>query len=101
MIRKEFRMSNTPLNPAVGTSEVPLESPVPFSDRRNTGITRRAAGLERRQFTNSYEELSPEAAALGQAIDQFKLQNHRRFVNYEELLTIILALGYRQPSDQV
>jgi len=77
-----------------GQSEIPLESPVPFVDRRNTGVERRSAGIERRQFTNSYEELSPEAGDLGRAVDQFKLDHHRRYINYEELLSIIQGLGY-------
>jgi hypothetical protein len=49
---------------------------------------------ERRQFTNSYEELSPEARALAQAIDSYKLMHRRRFITYEEMLSVIKSLGY-------
>jgi hypothetical protein len=84
--------------PADQSLELALESPVPFVDRRNTGVQRRAAGIERRQFTNSYEDLSPPAAELGRAIDEYKLAHHRRFVTCEELLSIITGLGYRQSN---
>lgn len=80
------------------SADVQLESPVPFVDRRNPGIQRRSAGIERRQFTNSYHELSPDAAELGRAVDQYKLDNHRRFVTYEELLGVIRGLGYAKPG---
>ena len=65
-----------------------------FVDRRQSP---HAAGLihrERRQFTNSYDELSPEAAELARAIDQYKLQHRRRFINFEEMLAIVKGLGY-------
>jgi hypothetical protein len=91
-------MGSNPANQSVSNSDIPLESPVPFVDRRNTGVMRRSAGLERRQFTNSYDDLSPDAALLGQAIDQFKLDNHRRFINYEELLSILKELGFSRKA---
>ena len=71
-----------------------------FQDRRNPNAQRSTPGFERRQFTNSHSDLTPEAAELGQAIDQYKLQNRRRFINYEEMLGIIKSLGYeKQPSN--
>ena len=42
--------------------------------------------MERRQFVDSHEGLSPEAQELGQAIDEYKLRHRRRFVTYEETL---------------
>ncbi len=87
-------MTNSSNSQTFGHNDIPLESPVPFVDRRNTGVERRAAGIERRQFTNSYDDLTPDAADLGRAVDKFKLDNHRRFINYEELLKIIAELGY-------
>lgn len=87
--------------PTSGTNptapDLQLESPVPFVDRRNTGAQRRSAGIERRQFTNSYEGLSEEAAELGRAVDQYKMDHHRRFISYEELLSVVRELGYRKP----
>lgn len=67
-----------------------------FQDRRNPATQRTTPGFERRQFTNSHSDLSPEAAELGAAIDQYKLQNRRRFINYEEMLAIIKSIGYEK-----
>lgn len=75
-----------------------LPTAQPFVDRRdqaNSGIT---PGVERRQFANSYSELSPEARELGTAIDQYKLQHRRRFINYEELLSVLASLGYQKTA---
>jgi hypothetical protein len=30
------------------------------------------------------------------AIDQYKLQHHRRFITYEEMLAVIKGLGYHK-----
>ncbi len=65
-----------------------------FVDRRNPELQRKNPGIERRQFNNSHLELSPEAAELGRAIDQYKLVNRRRFITYEEMLAVIKQLGY-------
>ncbi len=72
-----------------------LETPLkPFNDRRSydPGIGRPLR--ERRQFTNSHEELSAEARDLAQAIDGYKLSHRRRFITYEEMLAVIKSLGY-------
>ena len=66
---------------------------VPFVDRR-APVASETTGLERRQFANSYDELSPEAADLARAIDQYKLHHRRRFITYEEMLSVIHTLGY-------
>jgi hypothetical protein len=67
-----------------------------FVDRRSydPGVGR--PSIERRQFTNSHEELSPEAHALATAIDEYKLRHRRRFITYEEMLNVIKALGYQK-----
>lgn len=67
-----------------------------FVDRRNyeTGVGR--PSLERRQFTNSHEELSPEARELATAIDEYKLRHRRRFITYEEMLSVVKGLGYNR-----
>lgn len=73
-----------------------LDVPVSgFVDRRSweTGNT---PVRERRQFTNSHEELSPEARDLARAIDEYKLLRRRRFITYEEMLSVIKELGYRR-----
>lgn len=69
-------------------------SPAPFVERRNRSQDADAVGFERRQFANSYEELSPEAQELARAIDSYKLQHRRRFIDFEEMLGVVKSLGY-------
>lgn len=68
----------------------------PFVDRRSHDVSGRTPGLERRQFTNSYEELSPDASELARAIDGYKVSHRRRFITYEEMLAIVTSLGYHR-----
>ena len=80
----------------VSTPSAPASSECTFVDRRTT----RPSGLnlirERRQFTNSHSELSPDAAELAQAIDGYKLRHRRRFITFEEMLSVIKSLGYKR-----
>lgn len=65
-----------------------------FRDRRDTSTSATPPGVERRQFANSHDELSPEARELATAIDDYKVRTHRRFVTYEEILSVLRELGY-------
>ena len=66
----------------------------PFVDRRqNSGMP---PGVERRQFSNNYGELSQETQELAMAIDQYKLMHRRRFITYDEMLSVIKSLGYHK-----
>ncbi|MCA9188835.1 MAG: hypothetical protein KDA99_24590 [Planctomycetales bacterium] len=67
----------------------------PFVDRRNTPV---APAVERRQFANSYDGLSSQARELAQAIDQYKVRHRRRFITFEEMLSVIESLGYHKGS---
>ena len=67
-----------------------------FIDRRSSMPTDGIEGRERRQFANSHDELSPEAAELARAIDGYKLQHRRRFITFEEMLAVIESLGYHR-----
>ncbi len=72
-------------------------APTTFVERRNPeGAVCATVCGERRQFANSHEELSPEAAELARAIDQYKLFHRRRFITFEEMLGVIKALGYHR-----
>ncbi len=73
-----------------------LQSPPPFVDRRGGSSPGHDPTIERRQFTNSHEELSPEAAELARAIDRYKLVHRRRFIDFEEMLGVIKSLGYQK-----
>lgn len=75
------------------SSTLVTEQPA-FVDRRNPLSEADGPGRERRQFSNSYTELSPDAAELARAIDTYKLSHRRRFINFEEMLSIFKSLGY-------
>ena len=67
-----------------------------FRNRRVLDAQSTPPGVERRQFTNSHEDLSPRARELAIAIDGYKVQHRRRFITYEEILTVIEELGYHR-----
>jgi len=67
-----------------------------FVDRRNSDSQANNHGTERRQFSNAHNDLSADARELALAIDQYKLRHRRRFINYEEMLSIVLDLGYHK-----
>jgi len=66
---------------------------IPFVDRRQPSSKEKGAG-ERRQFGNSYHNLSREGRQLAEAIDTYKLEFRRRYITTDELLSVILNLGY-------
>ena len=73
-----------------------IETPTPnFIDRRSEP-SHMAPGHERRQFANSHHELSSDAQELATAIDGYKLRHRRRFVTYEEMLSVVQSLGYHK-----
>ena len=69
-------------------------APESFIDRRTPAQPGTEPLFERRQFANSYDELSPDAAELARAIDGYKVQHRRRFITFEEMLAVIKSLGY-------
>jgi hypothetical protein len=73
-----------------------FETSESFVDRRSYTVGAPSIGVERRQFTNSHEDLSPEARDLALAIDSYKMRHRRRFITSEELLSVINALGYHK-----
>jgi hypothetical protein len=75
------------------TTIVPPTSPA-FIDRRSYSNSDASVTRERRQFTNSHDELSPDAAELARAIDLYKMTHRRRFIDFEEMLSIFKSLGY-------
>ena len=76
---------------------VEIQTEPGFVDRRsNFGDADAAPSRERRQFSNSYEDLSPEATELARSIDEYKLRHRRRFITYEEMLAVIQDLGYHK-----
>jgi hypothetical protein len=74
--------------------EIPPEQT--FVDRRNNEQPVVPPARERRQFANSYDGLSPGAQELAIAIDSYKLAHRRRFITYEEMLSVVQSLGYHK-----
>jgi hypothetical protein len=77
------------------TSPTPETATSSFSERRSNA-SQAPFGMERRQFGNTYADLSPDARELAEALDGYKLRHRRRYVNYEEMLNVIQSLGYRR-----
>jgi hypothetical protein len=71
-------------------------APDVFLDRRAQSDPGMGPMIERRQFANSYDDLSLEAAELARAIDGYKVQHRRRFITFEEMLAVINSLGYQR-----
>jgi hypothetical protein len=69
----------------------------PFVDRRQSSGSVKGAG-ERRQFGNSYHNLSAAGKQLAEAIDTYKLEHRRRYITTDELLGVLTELGYEQRS---
>lgn len=95
MLGETARMTNTP---AAFTNYTPPPPTTPefgspdFVDRRQQNKTPGAG--ERRQFGNSYNNLSAPGKELAEAIDAYKVQNRRRYITTDELLGVLSKLGY-------
>lgn len=72
----------------------PSATPAVFVERRQSRDGSIAG--ERRQFGNSYNELTPEGRQLALAIDEYKLENRRRYITPDEMLQIVKSLGYQR-----
>ncbi len=70
--------------------------PANFIDRRGQQPDRQDQVLERRQFAESRDSLNPEVRELAEAIDAYKLAQHRRYVTLAEVLEVIKDLGYKK-----
>ncbi len=75
---------------------VEIQTEPSFVDRRGTSDSDTTPSRERRQFRNSYDDLSSDAMELAGAIDEYKLRHRRRFITYEEMLAVIQDLGYHK-----
>jgi len=78
--------------------DLPATEPVVASAfvERRASLSAAKPPRERRQFVNSHAELSPEAQELATAVDQYKLERRRRFIDFEEMLSVLKSLGYRK-----
>jgi hypothetical protein len=67
-----------------------------FIDRRQTPLAGANNPGERRQFGSSHLGLSEQGRELAFAIDQYKVQNHRRYLTCDEMLRVLTDLGYEK-----
>jgi hypothetical protein len=68
-----------------------------FVDRRNS-MGPDADASERRQFGSTHGGLSEYGRELALAIDEYKVQHHRRYLTCDEMLTVLRGLGYAKVS---
>lgn len=73
-------------------SQLLEQKPVTFMDRRQSDDGH-PEGRERRQFRDSHRLLNPDAHELAEAIDQYKLRHHHRFIADEERYNVMVSLG--------
>ena len=66
-----------------------------FVDRRTTATSDQQQA-ERRQFGSSHTGLSTAGRELAVAIDEYKVQHHRRYLTCDEMLSVMSTLGYRK-----
>ncbi len=50
--------------------------------------------MERRQFGDGHRGLSGAGRELALAIDRYKLRHHRRYLTCDEILRVMMQLGY-------
>ncbi len=65
-----------------------------FVDRRSPDSS--SINGERRQFGSSHAGLSEAGRELALAIDEYKVQNHRRYITCDEMLGVLTELGYEK-----
>ncbi len=87
-------MSNLTLPGPVASESFVVSPDLGFVDRRKSGADSR--GIERRQFGNSYRNLSEAGRELAEAIDTYKVEHRRRYITTDEMLEVISRLGYRK-----
>lgn len=56
---------------------------------------------ERRQFGSSHTGLSDAGRELALAIDQYKIQHHRRYLTCDEMLLVLQRLGYSKQDTAI
>jgi hypothetical protein len=73
---------------------VVTKAPEEFVDRRLQRTS--SKDNERRQFGNSYRDLSPDGRDLAEAIDSYKVNQRRRYITTDEMLSVLTTLGYKK-----
>lgn len=94
--RVPFVPNTAPVSNVTNIQSDDQPAPAGFLDRRQ--LSGKDRGIERRQFGNSYRDLSEPGRELAEAIDAYKVQHRRRYITTDEMLQVIQSLGYRQDS---
>ena len=68
-----------------------------FVDRRVASGSAQGRA-ERRQFGSSHAGLSDDGKELALAIDAYKIRHHRRYLTCDEMITVLISLGYAKRS---
>lgn len=67
-----------------------------FVDRRQHEAGAVPTVSERRQFRDGDRSARPEVSELANAVDDYKIAHHRRFITFEELLDVMTSIGYHK-----
>ena len=67
-----------------------------FVERRQRDVGSAGTGSERRQFRDGDRSARPEVAELANAVDDYKIAHHRRFITFEELFDVMTSVGYHK-----
>ena len=86
---------NSASQPFLGSHDQITPDSNEFVDRR-TAATVGQQQAERRQFGSSHTGLSTAGRELAVAIDEYKVQHHRRYLTCDEMLSVMNSLGYRK-----
>ncbi|QDT02639.1 hypothetical protein K227x_10170 [Rubripirellula lacrimiformis] len=85
--------SSFPFVVGAPSHESNAESTDGFVDRRSSS-SNVSARSERRQFGSAHLGLSEQGRELALAIDQYKVEHHRRYLTCDEMLQVMTSLGY-------
>lgn len=67
-----------------------------FVERRQHDGSVTPIAPERRQFRDGDRSVRPEVAEFANAVDDYKIARHRRFITFEELFDVMMSLGYHK-----
>lgn len=67
-----------------------------FTERRQRDAGAAPTGSERRQFRDGDRSARPEVSELANAVDDYKVAHHRRFITFEELFDVMTSIGYHK-----
>ena len=69
-------------------------SPEFFVDRRANDVSDRSPAFDAGSFPIRMKNFRPRPSNWPCAIDGYKLRHRRRFITYEEMLSVVKSLGY-------